>query len=173
MRSLITLLAVSALVLSSCGTVRESRFNPANWFGKSESTPREAADASGEEANPLIPDSNSIFRRNPDKDAYQGRPVQRVTALAVERTSSGAIIRATGVTSRQGAHDIRLTPLGDGEPTDGVLSFVLEAVQPGDQPAGAEAQRTVTAARAVNNVTLDAVTTIRVLASANERTSRR
>ena len=92
-----------ALALAGCGGFRDSRINPRNWFGRSTSRARDTAAASTG-GNPLIPeDDESIFRRRNREEVYPGTPVDQITALAVERTSDGAIIRATGQTARQGA----------------------------------------------------------------------
>jgi len=173
MRHLTTVLIVSAVVLAGCGRMGESRLNPMNWFGKSKSAPRAEQTTDETQVNPLIPERQSVFRRDPLADDYEGTPVERVTDLVIERTASGAIVRATGVTSRQGAHDVRLTSQTEGEPVDGVLTFTLEAVQPDRQWAGAESQRTVTAGRAVSRATLESVRRVRVLGVSNARTSSR
>ncbi len=79
-RTLIILVA-SVLVLSGCARVSESRFNPFNWFGSS--ADEETVATIGESADP--------------------RPlVAEVTSLVVERTPTGAIVRATGLPPDQG-----------------------------------------------------------------------
>ena len=75
------------LVLTSCGTVRESRLNPFNWFGNAKSTPVEVSD----EINPLIPRRRaSVFRQTRD-ESYQGWAVEEVSDLRIERRPGGAI----------------------------------------------------------------------------------
>lgn len=164
-----------AFTLAGCGGFRESRINPRNWFGRSTSRPRDATATAPESGNPLIPDrEDSIFRRRNRESVYQGTPVDQITALAVERTSEGAIIRATGQTERQGAFDIRLVPEQPMDaPVSGVLSFAMQAIQPSDTPQGAARARQVQAGVFVSNQTLEQVTQVRVRGLRNERVSRR
>ena len=57
MRNLTSALLVSALVLGGCGAVRESRFNPFNWFGRADVQPVDTA-----QSNPLIPTGRGGIR---------------------------------------------------------------------------------------------------------------
>jgi hypothetical protein len=80
-----TLIAAIALsfALSACGGFRESRFNPFNWFGRSESR-------ASSQAEDFLP------RTDP-------RPfVEAVTELAIEPIPGGAILRARGLPPTQG-----------------------------------------------------------------------
>lgn len=169
MRTFLTLLVISTLVLSSCSRWRDSRVNPSNWFGKSRSAPVETTEAS---TNPLIPERTSVFRKD-HRETYQGTLVDQVTDLVIERTSTGAIVRATGMTALQGAHDVRLTSDNDAEPVDGVLTFSLKALQPADQGYGTEAGRTVRVGRYISHQVLERTQTIRVIGERNVRTTRR
>ena len=163
-----------AFALAGCSGFRQSRINPRNWFGRSSARPREAA-ASADGSNPLIPErEDSIFRRGPREEVYAGTPVDQITALTVERTSDGAIIRVTGQTLRQGAFDVRLIPEHDEDaPVGGVLSYELRAVQPSDTPQGPARTRQVQAGVLVTNQTLERVTAVRVRGLRNERVSQR
>ena len=69
-RSAITLVLLVGL-LSGCATVRESRFNPFNWFGSDE-----------ESLSPI------------DVENERRPLVAEITSLVVERTPGGAIVRA-------------------------------------------------------------------------------
>lgn len=162
-----------AFALAGCSGFRQSRINPRNWFGRSTARPRESAPSDG--SNPLIPErENRIFRRGPREEVYEGTPVDQIMALAVERTSDGAIIRVTGQTLRQGAFDLRLIPEHDEDaPVGGVLSYELRAVQPSDTPQGPARTRQVQAGVFVSNQTLERVTEVRVRGLRNERVSRR
>jgi len=164
-----------AFALAGCGGFRDSRINPRNWFGRSTARPRSTGAASTGGGNPLIPeDDGSIFRRRNREVVYPGTPVDQVTALAVERTSDGAIIRATGRTLRQGAFDVRLVPeQPENAPVGGVLSFELQAVQPSDTPQGPARTRQVQTGVFVSNQTLEQVSQISVRGLRNERVSRR
>lgn len=170
MRSFAILLVVSSLLLSACSGWRDSRINPTNWFGKSRSQPVSAP--SPENTNPLIPERVGIFRKD-KREVYAGTLLSEVTDVVVERTSTGGIVRVTGQSRLQGAHDIRLTSDTDGEPVDGVLTFSLKALQPNDQGVGSKAARTVRVGRYVSSDVLAQTTTIRVIAERNVRTTRR
>ncbi len=130
-----------------------------------------------EEVNPLIPERSGIFDRRPKEEVYEGTPVDQVTALSIERTPGGAIVRATGVTLRQEAFDVRLETEGgeddDLMPVDGVLTFRLSAVQSRVAPQGPERTRRVHVARFVSDQALAQTRVIRVVAARNERVSRR
>ncbi|QGX98303.1 hypothetical protein EI983_08415 [Roseovarius faecimaris] len=170
MRRLTTLLVISTLVLSACSGWRDSRVNPSNWFGKSRSAP--APQATAANPNPLIPEQVGIFRR--DKRAvYEGTLLDEVTDVVVERTSTGAIVRVTGQSRLQGAHDVRLTSETDGKPVDGVLSFSLKAIQPQNQGVGTREGRTVRVGRYISRQVLEETSTIRIVAERNVRTTRR
>lgn len=172
MRILLALTMVSSMALAGCGGLRDSRVNPANWFGKSQSRP--VAAASAETVNPLIPEQeDSIFRRN-KAEVYDGTPVDQITDLRIERTSDGAIIRVIGLSAHQGAFDVRLVPdTKDERPVNGVLSYKLLALQPQTQPPGSERARTVQAAEFISTQTLEQARTITVTGARNARSSSR
>lgn len=173
MRFAITFLLVSGLTLSACGGMRDSRANPANWFGGSK-VERRAAPVANEAVNPLIPEqANSIFRRKSDEDTYAGTPIYAVEGVTIERSSGGAIIKATGLSLRQGAFDVRLSPENKGEPVDGVLTYAMRAMQRADTPQGPERTRRVSAGAFISTQTLSEVRTIRVLGLTNTATTRR
>jgi len=171
MRILLALTMVSSMALAGCGGLRDSRVNPANWFGKSQSRPVAAAP---ETVNPLIPEEeDSIFRRN-KAEVYNGTPVDQITDLRIERTSDGAIIRVIGLSAHQGAFDVRLVPDDkDERPVNGVLSYKLLALQPQTQPPGSQRARTVQAAQFISTQTLDQARTITVTGARNARSSSR
>jgi len=173
MRILTTSVLISTLALSACGTIRDSRINPANWFGNSRSSSTEAQPQ--KEVNPLIPvkQGNGLFAR--DDGEYKGKPIDQVTSLVIERVPGGAVIRATGLAAVQGVHAIQLTPENDDEiPVDGVLTYRLEGIKSKyQQPVGSENTRKVIAARALTDQQLSGVRTIRVEGARNVQTSRR
>ena len=88
MRLSLTLALTAVMVLTACGSMRESRLNPLNWFGGS----REAqADEFG------IPAT------------LEARPlVDQVLSMSIEQTPYGAIVRATGLSPNQGHYDAEL-----------------------------------------------------------------
>lgn len=173
MRVLTSALLISAMTLTACGAVRDSRVNPLNWFGQSRSAPVVAQEVN---TNPLIPTKSGLFaKRRAEREVYVGNQIDQVTGLVIERVPGGAIVRATGLTKSQGVHSIRLTPeTKDETPVDGVLTYRIEGIQPASaQPIGSEHTRTVVVARTLTNQELRDVRTIRVVAARNVRTSRR
>lgn len=173
MRKTFSLLLASALFLTACGAVSESRFNPINWFGQSRSEPIEQQ----ENTNPLIPrGGRGLFARARAENAiYEGLPFEQVTDLTIERVPGGAIIRATGLAARQGIYLVQLTPENEEEePVEGVLTYRLEGVRPtANTPVGTTPTREVTAARAITDQQLRGVRTIRVEGQLNARVARR
>jgi hypothetical protein len=174
MRIATSALLISVMTLTSCATVRDSRVNPFNWFGGSTSQPVQAEAPKAN--NPLLPERTGIFAKQRAREGvYQGKPVDQVTELVIERVPGGALIRATGITLTQGAYDVQLTPETDTEtPVDGVLTYRLEALAPSNAiQGGATRTRTVTVARHVSDKALQGVRTVRVVAERNVRTTRR
>lgn len=168
MRAFLSVLLISTLTLTACGSVRDSRLNPFNWFGKSRSAPV----AESSDVNPLIPrQQRSVFRR--PEEAYMGTPVDQITDLVVERTPGGAVLRINALPLRQGAFDVRVVPENDGQAVDGVLTFTLKALQPPTEPQGTESSRFMTAAYFVSDQDLLGVRQIRVQGARNAQVSRR
>lgn len=163
----VSVLLFSAMVLTSCGAVRGSAFNPMNWFGRSTSEPV----ATDGEVNPLIPARRaSIFRQERD-ESYRGWNVGEVSDLRVERRPGGAIIRATGVTDYVGPFELKLVKLDDQSDAD-TLTYALRAYQPRTATGGQRA-RTVTAALWLTDNDMAGIREIRVVAERNSRVSRR
>lgn len=102
-------IAVLTLValLGGCAAARESRFNPMNWFGKSEQVERVEL---------------------PQKPADDRDLVRNVLSMAVEPVPSGAIIRATGLPPSQGwwKADLVAQPVTE----DGTLVFDFRILPP-------------------------------------------
>ncbi|MYM53773.1 hypothetical protein [Thalassovita mangrovi] len=163
MQKSLSVLLISAVVLSGCGT---SRLNPKNWFGRSQAVPV----ASATDANPLIPRKNRLLKRD---TSYQGTLVGEIRDLTIERVPGGAIARVTGLADQQGPYEVRLMPLNDGAPVGGVLSYELRALSVPYNAVGTERSRTLTAAVFVTDQDLAGVREIRVLGARNARSSRR
>lgn len=169
MRSTVLILLVATLTLSACGAWKGSRLNPGNWFGNS----REVAVDSEEEANPLIPQRSALARR-PEVDRHV--PIDQITELRIERTSTGAIIRAEGIARTIGAFEPILTSEIEGNKPDenGVLTYTFEVVYPNrPRPVGTEYSRRISVARSLSFQDLEAVRVIRVTAARNARETRR
>lgn len=168
MKSL-SVLIVAGVVLTGCGTVRESRMNPFNWFGQSEPVTVNTA-ATGAD-NPLIPKRRaSIFR--PDEERYAGWPVETIDELLIERRPGGAIIRVTGIADRAGPFDVRIVEDEAASDAD-TLVYDLRALQSaGPRNVGPRA-RMVTAALWLTDQELFGIREIRVQGAGNARVTRR
>lgn len=143
----------SALVLGGCGAVRESRFNPMNWFGASTSEPSLGPTSTTTDGRPLVP---------------------QVTTLAIERTSSGALVRASAVMPSAGWWDAELIAENNGRPVNGVLTYRFVAAAPRAPIAGmSEAARTIVAGATISSFTLEELISVTVQGETNQRSVRR
>lgn len=170
MRKSLALFLAGTLVLSSCGGWRDSRVNPGNWFGKSKSAPVETV--ADEEVNPLIPEQTrkGIFARAEEEDLSV--PAAQISELRVEPTPNGAIIYATAIAERQGAHELELRLVEDTEAD--TLEYTFRVVYPeAATPVGSEHSRTVRAAVTLSEQTLRPIRLIRVSGEQNVRETRR
>jgi hypothetical protein len=174
MRKTLSILLISTLTLTACGSVRESRVNPFNWFGQAQSEPVQTK----KNTNPLIPEKRGVglFAGLREKNnLYVGIPFEQVTNLTIERVPGGAIIRATGLAARQGYYAVQLTPANEDElPVDGVLTYRLEGVRPNKNTAvGTVPTREVIAGRQLTDQEMAGVRSIRVEGQLNALVSRR
>ncbi len=146
---LITLVVLATL--AGCATVSESRFNPFNWFGRSERVRTVAVD--------------------PGTGVPQFNLVAQITQLRVEKAPGGAIVRATGLPPRQGYWDGELVLLGA---EDGVLSYQFAIKPPPGQTRVSTPQsREVVIGMFLSNQNLEGVRQIRVSAAQNALAVRR
>ncbi|WP_296763569.1 hypothetical protein [Sediminimonas sp.] len=166
MRRPITLFVVAALTLSACGTVRESRLNPFNWFGQSRSESVERV----QETNPLIPQRAARKQR---RDApVPGPLIARVTDMTVDRVPGGAVIKAEGLAASAGAFDVVLVARDNADAAK--LSYEMRARLPARAPRGGpETGRRVVAAASVTDQKLQGIRTIEVIGQDNLRSVRR
>lgn len=149
-KPLLAALAVT-LVLGACGTVRDSRLNPMNWFGR-------------ESTETLAPSGG--WTTEVDRRAL----VPTVTALEVIQTTGGAVVHASGVTQTQGWWDVELRPVNLGRPVDGALVYEFVVAAPRTQTAvSTEASRTVTAGVKVPQARLAGVQRVVVRGAGNQR----
>ena len=145
---------VMVLTLGACGAVRDSRFNPFNWFGRSE------------RAEPVAPDAVQVV----PGDARE--QVATVTALVIEQVSGGAIVRATGLTPRQGYWQAELVP----RPVDdkGGLVFDFLVFPPvGATGVSTTQSREITVAYFLSNFKLQEIGLITVQGKGGARSARR
>lgn len=171
MHKSLTVLLMAGFVLTSCGW-SDSGVNPKNWFGSSKEVP---ADAEAVEINPLIPQKRNSILSKKEVPVDIGVPIAQIAQLRIERTSSGAIIHATGIGAREGAYNARLVPDDPDEIAEnGILSYTLRVYYPASTTAlGTERTRRVDVARSLSNQTMDGVRSIRVSGTDNARESRR
>jgi len=157
-----TLLGTAVLLtLAGCARLADSRFNPLNWFGSSEP----AAVAAPADRRPLVPEGGRTV-------IIDGRSlVQSVTTMSVDRTPSGAVVRATGLAAAQGFFNAELVPQGV---NNGVLTLAFRAQAPASfQGVGSDRSRQITAAYVIDAGDLAAIRSIRVEAATNARVSGR
>ncbi|MBR3371000.1 MAG: hypothetical protein IKG52_10265 [Rhodobacteraceae bacterium] len=143
---------VLVLALSACGTMRESRLNPRNWF-------------SSDSTETLVPAAG--WGTTVDRRAL----VPVVTEMEVLRTPEGAVVQATGVTGTQGWWDAELRAINDERPVNGALiyEFVLASPMSSTTATGTDASRTVTAGVKLSNRRLEGVRRIVVRGAQNQR----
>ena len=130
------------VLLASCG----GRLNPFNWF---------------KGRRPKVVDETG-FAAPPDPRGL----MERVTGVKVEETSTGVILRATGLAPMQGYHDAELVGLPIDEA--GVKVFEFRVTEPlvGTGP-GPERSREITVAAALSFYQLDQISEIQLRAAQN------
>lgn len=172
MRRSLTVLLAASLGLSACSGWRDSRVNPSNWFGRGVETTTNVEP--GGDVNPLLPaqdETIGLFDRPDPEDISV--PITRIAELRVERTSTGAIIYAKGIATRQGAYGTQLRRDRSTE-EDGILTYRFRVLYPLDAtPQGSERSRTVLAAASVTSERLEGIRLIRVVGETNTLESRR
>lgn len=152
------LAALSAvMLLSACASMRDSRINPFNWFGRSQAT------------------ETTTTAAPPPGGVVDDRPlVDQVVAMRVERAPGGAIVHAVALPPSQGYWKADLVPENDGRPVNGVLTVQFRAYSPPKPwPQGTEQSREITAGIFLSEQTLRGVRTIVVRGARNQRSSRR
>ncbi|MCH2094546.1 MAG: hypothetical protein MK160_05440 [Rhodobacteraceae bacterium] len=169
----VPLMLAAMVLITACSAVRDSQFNPVNWFGASRSRAVETAEG----VNPLIPARRqrvNILGLGSDEPEtpYEGLLVITVTELAVERRPGGAVIRASGIGGKSGLYDPRLIR-DESESNATTLTFELRALPGMIGTSGGEFARSVTAAVVLTDQQLGSIRTIRVKGRTNERVTRR
>jgi hypothetical protein len=136
---------VLATALGGCARLKESRFNPLNWFGQAR-----------------VAEVTTLYVTPEDPRAL----VAQVTTLKVEPYPGGAIVRATGVPPTQGYWDAELVaqPLDE----NGRLVFEFRVFPPPEPvAAGTPYSRQITVAAALSTIALQGVSTIVVQGAGN------
>lgn len=141
----------ATLVLAACG---QSRLNPLNWFGRSRRARRATAAA-------------------PQPETGDPRPlVAEVTGLAIDRTTTGAIVRATGLPPTQGYWNAELVEVPTEDPDAVVYDFRLSP-PPAPGAASTPRSRAVNVAAFLTNARLATVRRITVQGASSARTAGR
>ncbi|AMY68597.1 hypothetical protein [Frigidibacter mobilis] len=144
-----------ATSLAACATVRESRVNPFNWFGRAESQPTTAP---------------------PAQEVSDGRvQVDQVTRMELKQMPGGAILSVAGLPPTQGWWNAELIALDPDEaPVDGVLTYRFVVAKPKRlTPASTPQSRELTAAHFLSDQTLAGVRRVVVVAAQNSMSSSR
>ncbi|PTW51835.1 MULTISPECIES: hypothetical protein [Rhodovulum] len=157
MKSSLSAVLCAALALSACGTVRESRINPFNWFRSSteaETTETQVRTAKDEDPRALV---------------------DQVVEMSIDRAPGGAIVTATGLPVRQGFWNAELVRVeSDADAPTDTLVYDFRIASPGTAtPVGTEPSRLVTAARFLSDQDLEGIRTILVRGAQNQRQARR
>lgn len=159
---------LALLVLSGCGAVRESRFNPLNWFGASEPV-TQTYTADGQPVTVL----ETLAPRKGYAAFTDTRTLAPALAdVSISRSASGGIVTATAVVPALGYYDAELVPVPSERSDTLVFDYRLRAPTTA-QGTGTEAQRRVTAARALSFPQLEGVRRIVVNAANGARQVRR
>lgn len=138
------LLVSLILTLGACG----SRLNPLNWFGgeREQRITVQTREGAAAEVTPFV---------------Y----ISEITQLSIEQTTSGAIVRATGVTPVQGYYNADLILA---ERTETTLVYDFYALPPeGNRSAGLQE---IVAGAELSVGELQGIRTITVVAQNNRRT---
>ncbi len=145
------------LLVSACGQIRESRFNPTNWFGRT-AAPTTLAPAGGYVA--------------PVEDP---RPlVDQITQMSVEPFPGGVIVRATALQPTQGWWDAALIPVNEARPVDGVVTFrFVAAPPPAPTRVSTPQSRELTAAVYVSDARLAGARQVTVISATGARSAGR
>lgn len=163
----VTVLLLTATLLSACASVSESRFNPLNWFGRSQPV---AADPQSSQDNALIPARSASVFVDTRPESYRGTLVGEITSMSVERRPGGAVISVAGRADQVGAFDVRLVPDEEAS-TDTELVYTLRAIQP--QSGSVRGPQDLNAGVLLTDQSLRGVRTIRVNAERNARAVQR
>ena len=157
-KSVLAGLAVLLLV-TGCATIRDSRINPINWFGRRQAQPTS-----------LLPDDAA------QQVADNRILVDDVIALRIDRTPEGALISGVGLPPTQGFWDAELVATTRDERPDenGVLVYDFRIARPFElNRVGTQPAREVSVGHFISNARLERVRTIVVRGQRTQRSLRR
>lgn len=160
---------ISGLVLSlvaGCASVRESRFNPMNWFGSSE--PVAAAQA----GQPVQVRKTLAPRKGYPVFVDTRALAPTISEMQMVKSASGAIVTATASLPSTGYYDAELVAVPTGSADTLVFEFRLRAPTKA-APAGTPAQRKITAAKSLSNAEISGIRTVIVKGADGARQVRR
>lgn len=150
-RNVLALIAAGA-ALGACGRIRESRFNPFNWFGRDREERVEVADQAEVDDARLL--------------------VREVLSLNVDQTPEGAIVRTIGLPPTQGFWDAELVEVETEDSS--ALTFEFRVFPPLERrQSGTQQSREIIAGIDVSNRRLETVRSITVIGQGNRRSVRR
>ena len=162
MRHTLPLILCLGLLLPGCARLADSRFNPLNWFGGS--TPVASVQADGT-PRPLLPEGGG------GTVADARATIDQILDVQIERTTSGAILRATGLAATQGFYNAELVLVAS---DTGDITYEFRVVAPeGFEAIGTEASRRITVALTLSAAELAGIRSITVRGLQNGRTTRR
>lgn len=166
MRHTLSLILGLGLLLPGCARLADSRFNPLNWFGGS--TPVASVQADGT-PRPLLPEGGG------GTVADARATIDQILDVQIERTTSGAILRATGLAATQGFYnaELVLVPVQSGSDTGDITYEFRVAAPAGFEAIGTEASRRITVALTLSAAELAGIRSITVQGLQNGRTTRR
>lgn len=166
MRRQVIVTGVVLSLLAGCGSFGESRFNPLNWFGKSEPV---TTNAYGQNVVAL----QTLAPRKGYPVFTDTRPLApQVTDVKLVRSASGAIVTATSALPSLGFYDAELVPVAS-ERTD-TLVFEFRLRPPSQAaPTGTQAQRHISAAKSLSLAEITGIRTVIVVGATGARQVRR
>lgn len=157
----VTLILCFGLMLSGCAKLATSRLNPLNWFGPSAPVANTTADG---QLRPLVTVAEAVVV---DTRVL----IDQIVEMQVEPTSSGAILRATGLAATQGFYNAELVLVGS---ADGDVVYDFRVMAPaGFEAIGTEASRRITVALELSAAHLAGNRSVTVRGVQNARESRR
>lgn len=159
-------ISLVAVGLTGCAAVKESRFNPLNWFGAAEDV---VVTEDGQQVR-VLP---TLAPRVGYPSFTDTRPlVPSVDQLSIAKSASGGIITASATLPALGYYDAQLVPV----PADkaGVLQLEFRIRPPAtNQGVGSAHQRTITAARSLSFEELAGISRIVVIGANGAKQVRR
>jgi len=161
MRPVLPMVLAASLAVAGCSQIYQSRFNPLNWFGGSETVANEDGTVV---LRPLVPENAG------DRVIDARTLIGSVVDLSVDRTPDGAIVRATGTTTAPSQFNAELVPTSI---ENGVLNLAFRVQTPAIATTAQREPRQITVAYLVDNQLLSQIRSIQVQGSQNSRISRR